>query len=289
MSVEKEENELSSWLSTYGLITEERILEKYKIRLPRADLLLAMKNPHSFYHRIIRVPLKNVLNGIIKQQARDYQIYSQKLFIDYLISGESGKSEESPGGTTREDLEIERKKLIEMTEAFQREEVAHNQLIASCQQTLISQSAAWETKIKEGAKKIKKRLQDEGLALSEDTISRALIFLLIQIEPQQRISNDNWQAVEQLLTQVLSAQQRQIFIEQIHFFNESSEDLNSTLDALLEQTSTMSLILKKYRIDFYAFILRVTDLIKLLPEYHNNQAQTEENRQSLYFDSKIGE
>jgi hypothetical protein len=45
MSDEKKENELSSWMSTYGLITAERILERYKIRLQHEELASAMKNP----------------------------------------------------------------------------------------------------------------------------------------------------------------------------------------------------------------------------------------------------
>ncbi|WP_019216832.1 hypothetical protein [Legionella tunisiensis] len=34
----------------------------------------------------------------------------KKLFVDYLLSGETAKDEESPGGLTRDDLEETRKK-----------------------------------------------------------------------------------------------------------------------------------------------------------------------------------
>ena len=86
MAEERTENELSIWLSTYGLITAERILERYGIHLQHEDLLSAIKNPKNFYHQLLRIPLKNVFNGIILQQAQDYQSYGQKIFIDYLMS-----------------------------------------------------------------------------------------------------------------------------------------------------------------------------------------------------------
>ena len=89
MDGEKADNELSQWFSTYGVITAERILGNYKINLAHTDLVGAIKSPFSFYHRLLQVPLKNVLNGIVLQQANDYHIYAQKLFIDYLLSGES--------------------------------------------------------------------------------------------------------------------------------------------------------------------------------------------------------
>ena len=49
MAEEQVENELSIWLSTYGLITAERILERFQIHLHHEDLLSAIKNPKSFY------------------------------------------------------------------------------------------------------------------------------------------------------------------------------------------------------------------------------------------------
>ena len=119
----------SQWFSTYGVITAERILGTYHIILAQTDLLAGIKNPHSFYHQMVQIPLKNVLNGIILQQANDYHIYVQKLFIDYLLSGESAKSEESQGAHTRESLESERKQLVSLGEEFNKKQLAHDSLI----------------------------------------------------------------------------------------------------------------------------------------------------------------
>ena len=93
MSDEKLENDISQWFSTYGVITAERILGRYQIQLPQTELVAAVKNPFSFYHKLVELPIRNVLNGIVLQQANDYHIYVQKLYIDYLLSGETSKDE----------------------------------------------------------------------------------------------------------------------------------------------------------------------------------------------------
>ena len=74
------DNEFSKWFSTYGLITSQRILGHYKIKLTVEELIPAIKTANSFYHILVKIPLKNVLNGIILQQANDYHVYVQKLF-----------------------------------------------------------------------------------------------------------------------------------------------------------------------------------------------------------------
>ncbi|HAU1956168.1 TPA: hypothetical protein F8S46_15140, partial [Legionella pneumophila] len=100
----KKDDELSQWLSTYGTITAERILGRYNISLPQDEILEAINIPSSFYRHLLQIPLKNVLNGIVIQQASDYHVYAQKLLIDYLLSGESSKEPDSQGAGTRESL-----------------------------------------------------------------------------------------------------------------------------------------------------------------------------------------
>ncbi len=140
MNEKQEQTDWSAWFSTYGLLTAERILERFNVHLPHDELIKAVKDPLSVYFTLLRVPLKNVFNGIIFQQAHDYQMYAQKLFVDYLLSGEDAKDAESPGGMTRDDLEQQRLKLIDMGEAFRKQEDAHQILIAESQASLIALS-----------------------------------------------------------------------------------------------------------------------------------------------------
>ncbi|HBI21952.1 MAG TPA: hypothetical protein DDY37_05130 [Legionella sp.] len=148
MSEKQEQMDWSAWFSTYGMLTAERILARFNIHLPPGELSTAAHDPRSVYFQLLRVPLKNVFNGIILQQAHDYQIYSQKLFIDYLLSGEDTKDKDQPGGIVREDLEQQRTGLIEMGERFQVLETSHQILIAESQATLIALSKDFSSLLK---------------------------------------------------------------------------------------------------------------------------------------------
>ena len=222
MSEKKEQkDDWSAWFSTYGLLTAQRILERFNVHLAHDELASAIHDPRSVYFQLLRVPLKNVFNGIILQQAHDYQIYAQKLFVDYLLSGEDGKEETSPGAMTREDIEVLRKKLIEMDAEFREQEGMHQVLIAESQSALIA-------------------------------VSRDLKQLLQRVE-------DNPHA------------------------------LDAQLATFIERTETMNINLRNYRSQFYNLILRMTELLTLLPDYRIDEAKVNENRESLQFDALIGE
>lgn len=171
------ENDLSGWFSTYGLITVQRILERYKIKLQQDDLLFTLKTPDTFYHRLLRVPLRNVFNGIILQQARDYQLYAQKIFIDYLLSGESGKEESAPGGNTRVDLEAERVRLVSMTESFHKLEFNQEKLIAESQKILMKNANNWQKILQKISQNINKSISLIGVNGTQRAVLQALIAL----------------------------------------------------------------------------------------------------------------
>lgn len=138
MSDEDSQIDWSTWFSTYGMLTVERLLGRFKIFLPQDFLAQAVKDPSGVYYQLLRVPLKNVFNGIIHQQAEDYQVYAQKLFIDYLLSGEDAKEQDAPGASIRQDLEALRVTLVEVSDAFVKIEYSHQLLIAESQACLIA-------------------------------------------------------------------------------------------------------------------------------------------------------
>lgn len=122
---------------TYRTLTADRLLEHFGIKLNPETLQAAIKNPQSIYFHILTVPFKHIINGIVLQQAEDYQIYAQKMFVDYLVSGSGNETpEETPGEAIRLDLEANRKKLVEMNEQFEDETSAHKTLICETQAQL---------------------------------------------------------------------------------------------------------------------------------------------------------
>lgn len=284
-------SELLSWSSTYSLITIERILGRYNIKLSKEDLTKAVKNSQTIYYRLVEVPLNNVLNGIRLQQAKDYQIYAQKLFVDYLLSGETGKSEESPGSLTREDLEKERKMLLTMSEQFQQLEYRHEKLISDSQKLLIDDAANWLKFFKKLVKSVKSYLQTNGIYKETEQVEATLNALFIEHDMNDSDSLNQaskiWTLIEQRLGQVLSPDLREFLRKELNEVEQYVIKLTSTLEPYINEVNYLSAELKRWRSDFYNFIVHVNELIKLLPEYSFDPGQLQLNLEAIYFDSDI--
>lgn len=130
------ESNLGELSATYSVLTAESIFQRLKIHLNPEELSVVISKPESVYFKILLIPFKNIINGIILQQAYDYQIYLQKIFVDYFVSGAGNESETSPGANTRRDLEENRLKLVELCDFFEKDIYAHKLLIAESQSAL---------------------------------------------------------------------------------------------------------------------------------------------------------
>lgn len=128
-----QEQELLDLSSTYSILTADRILARWGLKLTQDELSRVVKNQKSVYFQLLLVPFNNIINGIILQQTYDYQVYAQKLFIDYLVSGSGNDNEEAPGATVRADLEQSRQKLMELSELFEKDILTHKTLIGESQ------------------------------------------------------------------------------------------------------------------------------------------------------------
>ncbi|WP_419418689.1 hypothetical protein ACNVED_08985 [Legionella sp. D16C41] len=285
------ENELSGWFSTYGLITAQRILERYKINLQQEDLLSALKTPQTFYHQLLRLPFRHVFNGIILQQVQDYQLYAQKLIIDYLLSGESGREEGSPGTLARNDLEKERKLLVSLNTDFHELELEHEKLIAHSQAKLIERAENWHNKLITLVKEIKKDLKDHDLTKNEATITQALTALLCNYNSKDNILTKQhaWQRAEKIFATPLDENIRTKIATKLDELAHYTEDWDSKLAEFAEEVDYISKRLREFRNDFYQLILRAKDIIQLLPEYRLNSSLDEENKESLFFNSDLGD
>lgn len=292
MNEEKTGNDLSGWFSTYGVITAQRLLERYHIKLKDDDLIYALKTPNTFYNRLLRIPLKNVFNGIILQQVRDYQIYAQKLFVDYLLSGEDSKVETAPGANTREIIESKRQELIALGNDFHQQELEQEKLIIKSQTTLNKYAENWQKKIISLTIELKSALDNSGISIAEENIKKALVVLLTQFDFNQNlasVSAERWNRVEEILQVKMSSEIRQIWegvLEGLTDFADQSEEETASYN---EKITEMNARLREYRRQFTTLIIRVTELSKLLPEYQFDVMQTSENQESLYFNAQLGE
>jgi len=293
MNEESTEADLSMWFSTYGLLTSKRILDRFNIKLETDQLIAAIKNPQSIYYQLLLVPIKNVFNGIILQQAHDYQVYAQKLFIDYLLSGEASKAKELPGANTREDMDLERNKLLEITEEFHQQEITHQKLIAQSQASLIKLSNELKNKLQAASKRIAQALKISDIVKEEELIQQAIRSSIIHYSHVEgdilSVSSSFWTKLGEMLDADLDKAMRQELADILVEFGDPRKDVAQIIDTYLEQTDDMSLQLRSFRSQLYDLILRVTEFIKFLPDYRVDEMQKIENRSSLYFDAHIGE
>ncbi|STX51697.1 Uncharacterised protein [Legionella busanensis] len=288
---EQSENELSGWFSTYGLITAQRILERYRIKLHQEDLLCALKTPETFYHQLLRLPLGHVFNGIILQQVQDYQLYAQKLIIDYLLSGESSREEGTPGEGARNDLEQERQVLVSLNTEFHELELEHEKLIANSQAKLIERANDWHKKLMAIIREIRAGLQRGGISINEEIINQALPALLcnFNFKANTLTKPDAWQRTEKILNTSLNEELRHQILDKLSDLGNYTEDFDNNLADFAEQVSYIGKRLREFRDNFYNLILRAKEIIYLLPDYRLDLAQEAANKESLLFNAKLGD
>ena len=293
MNVESPEQDLSPWFSTYSVITAQRILGLFNINLNSSELTNAVKNPHNIYYQFLSVPTKNIFNGIILSQAQDYQVYAQKLFIDYLLSNETAKGEESQGFNTRENLEGEREVLVNLGNEFNDLEFKHQSLIAESQNSLISIAKKLKDVLNSAKNLMQKILNEQGIIKDEKIVFHALREAISNYEKldNQMLSSSSifWNKIIKELDVKLSDDQCAKFSNILLEFSKLRDEINITLTSFLERADDLEINFKSFRSQFYNVILRSTELLYLLPDYNIDIEKDQENRTSLYFDSKLGE
>lgn len=154
-------------LSTYGLFTADRILQKFGIKLTPDVLKAHIKNPHTFYHRLMRLPALLTFNEIIHEQGSDRQAYVQQRMINYIYSPEAAKSEDEPGAEYRQQLENQRQALIQLNKHFEAVIKEQQALDYQTTQLLKEKASAWHTIARDLSKQISSTLRQEGNTLSE--------------------------------------------------------------------------------------------------------------------------
>lgn len=286
------DNDFESWFSTYGLITAERVLGKYRIKLPQSLLFQGIKNKSSFYHLLLQLPIDNLFTGVILQQANDYQIYVQKIFIDYLLSGESGKDEEAQGASLRAAIEIERQNLVILGEDFNAKELAHYNLISSSQASLIRLIDDWNKAFESAIRSTENILKKNSMVVKKSQLRQAITNALIHYDLRDASSETHVGFIDEMnkITQLtLDDLIKDNLLKKMAELFEVTHSVYRIIDEFTETASQLRIEAISFRTQFYQTILRVTEMIRFLPDYRINSEQDFVNRESLYFDKTIGE
>ncbi|KTC65118.1 Uncharacterised protein (plasmid) [Legionella adelaidensis] len=293
MSEEVKEPEMSGWFSTYGFLTAQRILEGFKIRLQNDELLAAINNPRSIYYQLLRVPLKNVFNGIVLQQVHDYQVYAQKLFIDFLLSGQNDKDENSPGSATRDELKEHSNFIIHLGEEFGKEELEQQKLIAESQNSFIKHAAEIQAVIQSATQKIQQILNQENTSKPVNEITAAISrsFVMYRGEEGDMFAKNSsfWDIFGQQLSITLSESSKEKLSGVLLDFSAHRKSVEELLETYLDKANAKTANLRDLRHQFYDAILKAKEIIQNLPEYRPDQEKDAANLEALNFDSNIGE
>lgn len=292
MDQQQNTGELDKWFSTYGVITAERILGTYDLRIPQTELLPAIKSPFSFYHQLVQVPLKNVLSGIILQQAHDYHVYAQKLFIDYLLSGETAKSEDAQGGGTRESLENERKQLVTLGEEFREVQIGHDTLISTSQARLIKLVKEWKVVFEASLTNAHNNIKSVNSEVKKNKLKQAMEHALINCDLKSSSADRNLHFVKMLnefLQIELNDDKKNLLSTNFTDFLEFTLEFEHKIDPFNERANELQQQALSFRTQFYETIIRIYELMTSLPEYKIDPTQDAINREFLYFDKSIGE
>jgi len=86
---------------------------------------------------LLKVPARNILNGILIMHAQEYRECAQKELISYLLSAMDDVDESSQNNRVNIMLETERLNLMELGESFEDIILKHDKLIARSQASLI--------------------------------------------------------------------------------------------------------------------------------------------------------
>ena len=282
-------DDFENWYPTYGVMTAERILGRYNIKLDYKALIAAVKNSESIYYQLLKVPLKNVYSGILMDHASEYQSYVQKLFVDYLVSGQADAPEGSPGETTREAIEELRQELKRFNEHFEQEQAQRRELIASSQALLMNHGREINNLIREIAKLVNSNVD------TTESITDITHMVHEAITESKALNQDGFKADSAFwskLSELLGAKPSEGLIEQSQQYFNQLEEISSKIDQesepLMGDADGIIEMMKHEKSSIYQLILKVKEQLSFLPEYRDGEERAQENLSSITFDPKFG-
>ncbi len=289
--MEKEQHRISvvDWFSTYGVITAQRVLEQYDIRLEKNELLYALTNTDVYYHQLLIMPLYNVLNGIILNQVRDYQSYAQTVFIDYLLSPDADNENEQ-NIAARESLEELRQKLLDKNSSVDDIYNQHINLIAKCQAVLIEKTAVSNERLFVCSQQITKQFAEISIHKKDEDVFQALVILVAYYDYKKAQEAEiSWTVIASILQIELTSHVKKIFKKAVDDLFPSILQLGEELTAYIDTIKSLANVLREMRSNFRAFIIEIHNAMLYLPSYIERDSTSQMNLEKLQFDAEIGE
>ena len=288
MEKKQEMHTFEDWFSTYGLITADRLLQNYSISLPAKQLMDELKHSESFYRRLLVVPAKNVYNGLICEQARDYQTYAQKKIIDYVLSGTSVSNDGKFVSNTQKDMESKRKDLVKLSEDFYELSRKHYQLIHKSEKSLKKLALNWRQALLKTRKTIIEALKSARIVVLKEHKLKIKYYLTEQSIKQ----SFDLEKLHEFLETLLGKKIDQSVMDQMQLASTYTESTQKALDdAIIEFTRQIQDLgdeFKIYRQKFRQSIIDINESLHGAAEYHEDMENDSQNKQDLFFDPSLG-
>ncbi|KTD04207.1 hypothetical protein Lgee_0237 [Legionella geestiana] len=280
---------MDSDTSTYSLITAGQILEKYPLYLNEKARASIPRRPGCVYHLLLQVPLRMLLNGIILQQAHDYQVYVQKLFVDYLLSGESSRDESAPGALTREDLEAERIKVVELSQAFQAFERTHARSMSESQEALTIVARDWREAVEASALRMAPVLKKAGISTTANSVFHGVMDAFAHVEGRLSVQSEEfWDSFGERCGKAIDEPLRKALLPLLPDVTAFIKQVQASATVWDVRAHEQGDEVRRFRKNYYDAILKTGELLALLPEYRKDENRDVENRELLYFDAHLG-
>ena len=194
----------------------------------------------------------------------------------------------SQGAGTREELESERQKLLALGEEYQKTEAEHNNIIARSQAAIIKISREFNESFEKSLSPIHAIAKAEGFTDAKSKVRQAIVHALINCNVtegnQDEFVEKMGKALKVSLSEGAKAKILGVFAGVLNIV----ANFDSNVSTYLERVKDMHVQANSFRNQFYDTILRVVELIHLLPEYKIDPGQDAINRESLHFDKSIG-
>jgi hypothetical protein len=288
MENKQQTRSFEQWFPTYGVITADRLLQNYSITLPGQQLMDELKHPESFYRRIIVVPAKNVYNGLICEQGRDYQTYAQKKIIDYVLSGTSVSADGSFSSNTQKSLEKIRKDLVALSEGFYELTRKHYSLIHESEHTLKKLARNWRDALLKSRTKIMQALKNARIIVLKDQKLKIKYYLSQQSIKQTLSQEKLYEFIESLLGKKLEQSIKEAMQIAPEYIEACQKALEEAVVSYTNQIQEVGYEFKNYRQKFRNIITDINEGLFGASEYMEDHENDKDNKLDLNFDSTLG-
>ena len=289
-------------LSSYGLMTAERILERFELSLSPPELQKALAAP-SFYRELLELPSRNLYNGILYQQAATRLLYIKKRLMEETLSPEylqlcqsqalDEMEEENSFSQFKEFIDERREALLALNQDFKATKLAHDTSIAQSQALLKALAAAWKLELYRVTDALRGKLAEKMEVEAADfVVTRAKardLFHALYLEGVDSATDAFWEKAEAGFGYALTLEERQEVLAALaafrQFLPEEGFEL-SEYQAKAEETQTL---FDSYRATFGQFMLELVEKLSNFSGKATPASEAEEDLSALFSDYELGE